>query len=90
MSMADRDGVIWYDGEMVPLRDFTPHVPTHTLGYGMGMFEGLCAYEPSQGTAIFRLQAHTDRPFDSAHIMNMKLPSSKQGIREANRAALVR
>jgi branched-chain amino acid aminotransferase len=88
MSMADRDGVIWYDGKLVPWRDATTHVLTHTLHYGMGVFEGVRAYETPQGTAIFRLQAHTDRLFDSAHIMNMKIPFSKDEINEATRIAV--
>lgn len=88
MSMADRDGVIWYDGELVPWRNATTHVLTHTLHYGMGVFEGVRAYNTPQGTAIFRLQAHTDRLFDSAHIMGMKIPYSKDEINEATRAAV--
>ena len=88
MSMADRDGVIWYDGELVPWRDATTHVLTHTLHYGMGVFEGVRAYETDAGTAIFRLQAHTDRLFDSAHIMNMKMPFTKEELNEATRAAV--
>ncbi|PAU60815.1 branched chain amino acid aminotransferase [Pseudomonas sp. PIC25] len=88
MSMADRDGVIWYDGELVPWRNATTHVLTHTLHYGMGVFEGVRAYNTPQGTAIFRLQAHTDRLFDSAHIMGMKIPFSKDQINEAQRAAV--
>ncbi|MCQ4272945.1 branched-chain amino acid transaminase [Pseudomonas kuykendallii] len=88
MSMSDRDGVIWYDGEMVQWRNATTHVLTHTLHYGMGVFEGVRAYETPQGTAIFRLQAHTDRLFDSAHIMNMKIPFTKDEINEATRAAV--
>ena len=88
MSMADRDGVIWYDGELVPWRNATTHVLTHTLHYGMGVFEGVRAYNTPQGTAIFRLQAHTDRLFDSAHIMGMKIPFSKEEINEATRAAV--
>lgn len=88
MSMADRDGVIWYDGELVQWRDATTHVLTHTLHYGMGVFEGVRAYNTPDGTAIFRLQAHTDRLFDSAHIMNMKMPFSKEEINEATRAAV--
>ena len=88
MSMADRDGVIWYDGKMVPWRDATTHVLTHTLHYGMGVFEGVRAYNTAEGTAIFRLQAHTDRLFDSAHIMNMKMPFSKEELNEATRAAV--
>lgn len=88
MSMADRDGVIWYDGELVPWRNATTHVLTHTLHYGMGVFEGVRAYNTPQGTAIFRLQAHTDRLFDSAHIMGMKIPYSKDEVNEATRAAV--
>lgn len=88
MSMADRDGVIWYDGELVPWRNATTHVLTHTLHYGMGVFEGVRAYNTPQGTAIFRLEAHTDRLFDSAHIMGMKIPYSKDEINEATRAAV--
>jgi len=88
MSMADRDGVIWYDGELVPWRSATTHVLTHTLHYGMGVFEGVRAYNTPQGTAIFRLEAHTDRLFDSAHIMGMKIPFSKDEINQATRAAV--
>ena len=54
MSMADRDGVIWFDGEMVPWREAKTHVLTHTLHYGMGVFEGVRAYQAEQGTSIFR------------------------------------
>ena len=88
MSMSDRDGVIWYDGELVQWRDATTHVLTHTLHYGMGVFEGVRAYNTPEGTAIFRLDAHTDRLFDSAHIFNMKLPFTKEEINEATRAAV--
>jgi branched-chain amino acid aminotransferase len=84
-TMADRDGVIWYDGKLVPWREATTHVLTHTLHYGMGVFEGVRAYKAEKGTAIFRLQAHTDRLFDSAHIMNMKMPYDKQTINEAHK-----
>jgi len=84
-TMADRDGVIWYDGKLVPWREATTHVLTHTLHYGMGVFEGVRAYKAEKGTAIFRLHAHTDRLFDSAHIMNMKMPYDKQTINEAHK-----
>lgn len=87
-TMADRDGVIWFDGEMVDWREAKVHVLTHTLHYGMGVFEGVRAYKAEQGTAIFRLQAHTDRLFDSAHIMQMKIPFDKNTINEAQRAAV--
>ena len=88
MSMADRDGVIWYDGKMVPWRDATTHVLTHTLHYGMGVFEGVRAYKTEQGTAIFRLKEHTERLFNSAHILGMKMPFDKDTISEAQRAAV--
>lgn len=88
MSMADRDGVIWYDGELVPWREATTHVLTHTLHYGMGVFEGVRAYQSDKGTAIFRLAEHTNRLFDSAHIMGMKIPYSKEDLNEAQRAAV--
>lgn len=88
MSMADRDGVIWLDGELVPWREAKIHVLTHTLHYGMGVFEGVRAYKTAKGTAIFRLQEHTDRLFRSAHIMNMKMRFSKEEVNEATRAAV--
>jgi len=87
-SMADRDGVIWYDGKMVNWRDATTHVLTHTLHYGLGVFEGVRAYQTDKGTAIFRLQEHTDRLFRSAHILQMKLPYTKQEIMDAQKAAV--
>jgi branched-chain amino acid aminotransferase len=80
--------VIWYDGKLVPWRDATTHVLTHTLHYGMGVFEGVRAYDTPDGTAIFRLQAHTDRLFDSAQIMAMKIPFCKDEINEATRTAV--
>ncbi|WP_336368417.1 branched-chain amino acid transaminase [Marinobacter sp. C2H3] len=88
MSMADRDGLIWLDGEMVPWREAKTHVLTHTLHYGLGCFEGVRAYNSVNGPAIFRLQAHTDRLFRSAHILNMKMPFSKEDVNEAQRAAV--
>jgi len=84
MSMADRDGFIWYNGEMVDWRSATTHVLTHTLHYGMGVFEGVRAYETADGPAIFRLQDHTDRLFRSAHILGIKLPYSKEEINRAH------
>ena len=84
MSMADRDGFIWYDGKLVPWRDATTHVLTHTLHYGMGVFEGVRAYETGSGPAIFRLQDHTDRLFRSAHILGIGLPFSKDEINAAH------
>jgi branched-chain amino acid aminotransferase len=89
MSMADRDGLIWFDGKLVPWRDAKVHVLTHTLHYGMGVFEGVRAYETeSRGTCIFRLKEHTNRLFDSAKIMNIALPFSKDEVNEAQCAAV--
>ena len=88
MSMDDRDGVIWLDGKLVPWRDATTHVLTHTLHYGMGVFEGVRAYKTDKGAAIFRLQEHTDRLFRSAHILQMAMPYSKEEINEATRASV--
>lgn len=83
MSMADRDGVIWNNGKMVPWRSATTHVLTHTLHYGMGVFEGIRAYQTTRGTAIFRLSEHTDRLFNSAHIFMMKIPYDKATLMQA-------
>jgi len=88
MSMADRDGFIWLDGEMVPWREAKIHVLTHTLHYGMGVFEGVRAYKTDKGAAVFRLCEHTDRLFRSAHIMGMKMEFDKETINEATRAAV--
>jgi branched-chain amino acid aminotransferase len=88
MTMDDRDGVIWLDGKMVPWREAKVHVLTHTLHYGMGVFEGVRAYKTDKGTAIFRLQEHTDRLFRSAHIMNIPMPFDKATLLAAQRAAV--
>jgi branched-chain amino acid aminotransferase len=88
MSMADRDGVIWFDGEMRPWREATTHVLTHTLHYGMGVFEGVRAYDAEQGTAIFRLKEHTNRLFRSAHILQMPMPFDKDTLNEAQLAVV--
>lgn len=85
MSMADRDGVIWLDGELVPWREAKVHVLTHTLHYGTGVFEGVRAYHADQGTAIFRLEDHTDRLFRSAHILGMKIPFDKETLNEVQK-----
>lgn len=80
MSMADRDGVIWYDGKLVPWRDATTHVLTHSLHYGLAVFEGMRAYNTTQGTAVFRLREHIDRMFNSAHIYMMRIPYDRETI----------
>ncbi|HEY9446728.1 MAG TPA: branched-chain amino acid transaminase [Burkholderiales bacterium] len=85
MSMADRDGHIWYDGKLVPWRNATTHVLTHSLHYGLAVFEGVRAYQAAQGTAIFRLKEHTERLFNSAHIYMMKIPYSPETLMEAQK-----
>ncbi|MBK6401211.1 MAG: branched-chain amino acid transaminase [Rhodocyclaceae bacterium] len=85
MSMADRDGFIWYDGKLVPWRDATTHVLTHSLHYGLAVFEGVRAYKTVDGTAIFRLKEHTDRLFNSAHIYRMPMPWDRATLMEAQK-----
>ena len=88
MSMSDRDGVIWFDGELLPWRDAKVHVLTHSLHYGMGVFEGVRAYQTESGTAIFRLAEHTDRLFRSAHILNMTIPYDAPTLNNAQRTVV--
>jgi branched-chain amino acid aminotransferase len=85
MSMSDRDGWIWYDGKMVPWREATTHVLTHSLHYGLSVFEGLRAYKTVSGTAIFRLREHTERLFNSARIFMMQVPHTLEQLMEAQR-----
>lgn len=87
-SFDDRDGLIWFDGEWVDWRDAKVHVLTHTLHYGMGVFEGVRAYKTDAGAAIFRLQKHTDRLFNSAKIMNMDIGFSKEQLNQAQKDAV--
>ena len=85
MSMSDRDGFIWYDGKLVPWRDATTHVLTHSLHYGLAVFEGVRAYKTVSGTAIFKLKEHTERLFNSAHIYRMPMPWDKATLIEAQK-----
>ncbi|MEC5396621.1 branched-chain amino acid transaminase [Uliginosibacterium sp. H1] len=85
MSMADRDGFIWMDGKLVPWREANIHVLTHSLHYGLSVFEGVRAYKTAKGSAIFRLKEHTDRLFNSAHIYMMKMPFDKETLNEAQK-----
>src|SRR5688500_17549540 len=85
MSMADRDGHIWYDGKLVPWRDATTHVLTHSLHYGLAVFEGVRAYSTRRGTAILRLKEHTERLFNSAHIYGIKIPYGREALVEAQK-----
>jgi branched-chain amino acid aminotransferase len=88
MSMSDRDGVIWYDGQLVPWRNATTHVLTHSLHYGLAVFEGVRAYETEIGTAVFRLQEHTRRLFNSAHIYQMPMPYDPDTVNHATLAVV--
>ncbi|MBA4314030.1 MULTISPECIES: branched-chain amino acid transaminase [Limnobacter] len=83
MSMADRDGFIWFDGKLVPWREAQIHVLTHSLHYGLSVFEGERAYKTDKGPAIFRLKEHTDRLFNSAHIYRMNMPYTREQIMDA-------
>lgn len=87
-SMADRDGKIWMDGQMVEWRDAKIHVLSHTLHYGCGAFEGVRAYKTAGGTAIFRLEDHTERLLNSSKILRMKVPFSKEALNEAQKAVV--
>lgn len=85
MSMSDRDGFIWYDGKLVPWRQATTHVLTHSLHYGLSVFEGVRAYKTVGGTAIFRLREHTERWFNSAKIYLMTMPFDRDTLVEAQK-----
>ncbi len=82
-ALSDRDGWIWQNGQMVPWRDATVHVLTHTLHYGVGVFEGVRAYNTPAGPCIFRLEAHTRRLFNSAHILDLKIPYTPEEVSRA-------
>ena len=88
MSMADRDGFIWFDGALVPWREANIHVLTHSLHYGLSVFEGVRAYKTEIGTAIFRLSEHTQRLFRSAHIYMMPMPFTQEQINQAQLEAV--
>ena len=89
MSFDDRDGHIWLDGGIVPWREAKVHVLTHTLHYGLGVFEGVRAYKTdSMGTCVFRLEDHTKRLFRSAHIMRMEMPFDQETVNKAHREVI--
>ena len=87
-TFEDRDGVIWFDGELVDWRDAKIHLLTHTLHYGLGVFEGVRAYDTNKGPVIFRLDDHTDRLFRSAHIPGMDMPFSREQISAAQKLVI--
>ncbi len=79
LPFDDRDGTIWMNGQLKSWRDCKTHVLTHGLHYGSSVFEG----ERSYGGKVFKLEEHTQRLFDSAKLMDMKIPFSQQEINEA-------
>ena len=86
MDLSKLTGSIWLDGELVPWGEAKVHVLTHTFHYGLGVFEGVRAYETQdQGTCIFRLKEHTERLFRSAKILQMEMPYDKETLNEAQR-----
>lgn len=86
MDFSEREGVIWLDGELRPWKDAKVHVLTHTLHYGLGVFEGVRAYHTQErGTCIFKLKEHTKRLFNSAKILMMDMPFDEDTINEAQR-----
>ena len=86
MDLSKLTGSIWLDGELVPWGEAKVHVLTHTFHYGLGVFEGVRAYETAdQGACIFRLKEHTDRLFRSAKILQMEMPFDKDMLNEAQR-----
>lgn len=84
-SFADRDGLIWFDGHLIPWQEAKVHVLTHSLHYGLAVFEGVRAYKTPKGTMIFRLQDHTRRLFNSAHILQMRIPYTEEELNDAQR-----
>src|SRR3546814_20765443 len=80
---------IWMNGELVPWDDARIHVLTHSLHYGMGVFEGIRAYETDQGPGIFRLTDHIERLFRSAHILQMEIPYTVDEIVQATKDTVV-
>ena len=86
--MEDRDGWIWHDGDFVPWKEARVHVLTHTLHYGMGVFEGVRAYMSDEGTAIFRMRDHTERLFNSARMMDIEIPYTDQQLNEAQKRSV--
>ena len=89
-GFSDRDGLIWMDGKWIDWRDAKVHVLTHTLHYGMGAFEGVRAYETDKGPSIFKLEEHTDRWFNSARILGMKMPFDKETLNQIQRQVITK
>ena len=88
MDLSKISGEIWFDGEMIDWQDANTHLLTHTLHYGLGVFEGVRAYATQKGPSIFRLDDHTDRLFKSAETVNMEIPYSKKVLNEAHQMVI--
>ena len=88
MDLSKIKGSIWFDGEIIDWKDANVHVLTHTLHYGLGVFEGVRAYNTPKGSSIFRLEDHTDRLFKSAETVSMKLPFSQIQLNDAHKQVI--
>ena len=88
MDLSKISGEIWFDGEMIDWQDANTHLLTHTLHYGLGVFEGVRAYSTQKGPSIFRLDDHTDRLFKSAETVNMQIPYSKEVLNAAHQEVI--
>jgi branched-chain amino acid aminotransferase len=88
LDLSKITGEIWFDGEMIDWQDANTHLLTHTLHYGLGVFEGVRAYSTHKGPSIFRLDDHTDRLFKSAETVNMEIPYSKEVINSAHQEVI--
>ena len=88
MTLSDTDGFIWFDGEIIEWRQAKVHVLTHTLHYGLGVFEGVRAYSTPKGTSIFRLNDHINRLFKSAETVGLKIPFSSKELKEAHASVI--
>ena len=88
MSLENKNGFIWMDGQMVPWAEAKVHCLSHTLHYGCGAFEGVRAYATPEGPMIFRLNEHTQRLFNSAKILGMSIPYTEKEIIDAQKAVL--
>ena len=85
VDLSKIKGSIWFDGEIVDWQDATVHLLTHTLHYGLGVFEGVRAYNTEEGPSIFRLEDHTARLFKSAETVSLKIPFSQTQINDAHK-----
>jgi len=88
VTLSDTDGFIWFDGEIIEWRQAKVHVLTHTLHYGLGVFEGVRAYSTPKGTSIFRLNDHINRLFKSAETVGLKIPFSSKELKEAHASVI--